>query len=133
MSDKTSGKSPLDSDRGTTIVQEPVVAGIVSVVVQQAEKLQSSSGGAGIPGDNSPTVGEFFGNLTDGNRARGVEVQVDDRAASVNLTLNVPYGESIPKATQAVRDAVVEQVETLTGLEVPKVNITVQDVSLPEE
>lgn len=132
MSEKSGGKSPLDSDRGTTIVEEPVVTGIVSVIVQEAEKVQSSTGGARVPGDNSPTVGEFFGNLTGGNSARGVSVQVADREASVSLVLSVPYGEPIPRITQAVRDAVVERVQKLTGLEVTDVNITVSDVALPE-
>ncbi len=132
MSEKSGGKSPLDSDRGTTIVEEPVVTAIVSVIVQEAEKIQPSTGGARVPGDNSPTVGEFFGNLTGGTSARGVSVQVADREASVDLILNVPYGESIPRATQAVRDAVVERVQKLTGLEVTDVSITVSDVALPE-
>lgn len=132
MGKKSGGRSPLDSDRGTTIVEEPVVTGIVSVIVQEAEKIQASTGGTRVPGDNSPTVGEFFGGLGGGNRARGVSVQVDDQEASVDLTLNVPYRESIPKVTQAVRDAVVKQVKNQAGIEVTEVNITVGDVSLPE-
>ncbi len=133
MGKRSGSKSPLDSDRGTTIVEEPVVTGIVSIIVQEAENIQASTGGNRVPGDNSPTVGEVFGNLTGGNRARGVSVEVAERAASVDLTLNVPYGESIPRVTQAVRDAVVERVKNQAGLEVTDVNITVSDVSLPEQ
>lgn len=133
MSEKSRGKSPLDSDRGTTIVEEPVVTGIVSSIVQQAEKIESSAGGNSVPGDNSPTIGEFFGSLTGGNRDRGVEVRVEDREAYVGLILNVPYGESIPKVTQAVRNAVVDQVQNLTGLKVPEVDIVVNDLSLPNQ
>lgn len=133
MSEKSGGKSPMDSDRGATVVQEPVVTAIVSVIVQEAQKIQPSTGGTRVPGDNSPTVGEFFGGLTGGNNARGVSVQVADREALVDLTLNVPYGESIPTVTQAVRDAVVERVQKLTGLEVTDVNITVSDVSFDEQ
>ena len=133
MGKSSGGKSPLDSARGTTIVEEPVVTGIVSAIVQEAEKVRTSTGGTRIPGDNSPTVGEFFGGLSGGNRARGVSVQVADREASVDLTLNVPYGESIPKLTQTVRDTIVKRVKNLAGLEVTEVNITVSDVSLPEQ
>ncbi len=43
--------------------------------------------------------GEFLGNLTGGNRTRGVSVEVGERDTSVDLTLNVPYGESMPKVT----------------------------------
>lgn len=132
--DKSSrGKSPLDSDRDATTVEEPVVTGIVSVIVQEAEKVQPSTGGTRVPGDSSPTVGEFFGGLSGGNRARGVSVQLDDREASVDLTLNVPYGGSIPKVTQSVRDAVVKRVKNQAGIKVTEVNITVGDVSLPEQ
>lgn len=77
--------------------------------------------------------GEFLGNLTGGNRAWGVSVKVGEREASMDLTLNVPYGESIPRATQGVRDTVFERVRNLTGLEVTEVNITVSDVTLPEQ
>lgn len=133
MGRSSGGGSPLDSDRGTTIVEEPVVTSIVSAIVREAEKVRPTTGGTRVSGDTSPTVGEFFGGLAGGNRARGVSVQVDDREASVDLTLNVPYGKSIPRATQDVREAVVERVRDLAGLEVSEVNITVSDVSLAEE
>lgn len=70
MGKSSGGGSPLDSDRGTTVVEEPVVTAIVSAIVQEAEKVQSTTGGTRVPGDNSPTVGEFFGGLG-GNRAGG--------------------------------------------------------------
>lgn len=125
---------PLDSDRGVTVVEQGVVTSIVSVVTREAEKIQMSTGGTRAPGDTSPTVGEFFtGLLNSGDFTRGVSVEVMDREAAVDLTLTVPYGESIPQVTQSVRDAVVQRVEELTGLDVTEVNVTVADVALPEE
>jgi uncharacterized alkaline shock family protein YloU len=50
----------------------------------------------------------------------------------VDLTVNVLYGRSIPQLTEAVRNQVIERVQSLTGLEMTEVNITVKDVSLPE-
>lgn len=94
MGKSSEGRSPLDSDRGTTTVEEPVVTGIVSVIVQEAEKIQPSTGGTRVPGDTSPAVGEFLGGLGGGNRARGVSVQVDDRGALVDLTLRTYPTES---------------------------------------
>lgn len=126
---------PLDSDRGVTIVEQPVVTSIVSVVTREAEKVQMSSGGTRVPaGDNSPTVGEFFNNLTGGGDFnRGVSVEVDDREAAVDLTMTIPYGESIPQVTQTVRDAIVQRVNELTGMDVTEVNITVADVAISEQ
>lgn len=124
---------PLDSDRGVTVVEQPVVTSIVSTVTREAEKIQMSSGGARVPGDSSPTVGEFLSGLVGtGDFTRGVSVQVIDREAMVDLTLVVPYGESIPQATQAVRDAVVQRVKDQAAIDVTEVNITVADVAFEQ-
>lgn len=62
--------------------------------------MQPSTKGTRVPGNSSPTVGEFIGNLGGTNRARRVTVQIDGREASVDLPLNIPYGEPIPEITQ---------------------------------
>ena len=125
---------PLDSDRGTTVVEQPVVTSIVSTVTREAEKVQMSSGGTRVPGDNSPTVGEFFSGLVStGDFTRGVSVEVIDREAAVDLTLTVPYGESVPQVTQAVRDTVVQRVKDQAAIDVTEVNITVADVALSQQ
>ena len=72
-------------------------------------------------------------NLTgSGGRTRGLSVEVGERQATVDLTVNIDYGRSLPQLTAAVRRRVIERVESLTGLEVGEVNIKVNDVSLPE-
>jgi uncharacterized alkaline shock family protein YloU len=43
----------------------------------------------------------------------------------------VEYGRSIPQVSEAVRTNVVSRVESLVGLRVTEVNITVNDVLLP--
>ena len=126
-------QSPLHSDLGTTTIQKPVVAAIISMAAQEVEGVYMSHGGTRLPGDNSPTVGEFVGNLAgSAGRTRGLSVEVGERQAAVDLTVNVAYGRSIPQLTEAVRRRVIERVESLTGLEVSEVNITVNDVTLPE-
>ncbi|MGF1472074.1 MAG: Asp23/Gls24 family envelope stress response protein [Rubrobacteraceae bacterium] len=131
---RKNGRHPLDSDRGTTIVEEPVVKSIVSTVTRRAEKIQPAAGALRLPGDNSPTVGEFFGSLTGtGDFSRGVSVEVTGREAEVELTLTVPHGESIPQLTQSIRDTIVQQVEKTAGIDVKEVNITVVDLTFPEE
>jgi uncharacterized alkaline shock family protein YloU len=126
-------QSPLRSGLGTTTIQKSVVAAIVGMAAQEVEGLSMSHGGTRLPGDTSPTVGEFVDNLTGGGgRTRGLSVEVGERQATVDLTVNVAYGHSIPQLTEAARRRVTERVESLTGLEVSKVNINVNDVTLPE-
>src|SRR5919107_6165177 len=126
------GSSPLDSDLGSTTIQDSVVSAIVGIAAQEIEGVSMSHGGTRMPGDSSPTVGEFVDNLTGGGgRTRGLSVEVGERQAAADITVNVDYGRSIPQLTKAVRNRVIERVETLTGLEVNEVNIQVNDVTLP--
>ena len=126
-------QNPLRSDLGTTTIQKPVVTAIIGMAAQEVEGVTMSHGGTRLPGDSSPTVGEFVDSVTGGgNRTRGLSVEVGERQAAVDMTVNVAYGRSIPQLTEAVRRRVIERVESLTGLEVSEVNIQVNDVNMPE-
>jgi uncharacterized alkaline shock family protein YloU len=127
-------RSPLQTDRGTTTINDAVVISIAGAVVREVSGAEPEIGGRGttLPGDNSPTVGEFFGRVTGSARgSRGVSAEVGETQAAINLTVTVPYGRSIPEVTKAMRDNVIQHVENMTGLQVTEVNITVKDVFLP--
>jgi uncharacterized alkaline shock family protein YloU len=130
---QNAGQSPLQSDLGSTTIQDTVVSAIVGIAAEEVEGVAPSHGGTRLPGDSSPTVGEFVDNLTGGSsRTRGLSVDVGERQTAADVTVNVEYGRSIPQVTKAVRERVIERVENLTGLEVTEVNIQVNDVILPE-
>jgi uncharacterized alkaline shock family protein YloU len=130
---QNAGQSPLQSGLGTTTIQDAVVSAIVGIAAEEVDGVASSHGGTRLPGDSSPTVGEFVDNITGGaGRTRGLSVDVGERQAAADVTVNVEYGRSIAQVTQAVRERVIERVQNLTGLEVTEVNIQVNDVILPE-
>ena len=130
---QNTGQSPLHSDLGTTTIQDSVVTAIISMAAEEVDGVATSHGGVKLPGDTSPTVGEFMDNITGGSsRTRGVSVDVGEQQAAADITVNVLYGRSIPQVSQAVRERIIERVQNLTGLEVTEVNIQVNDVILPE-
>jgi uncharacterized alkaline shock family protein YloU len=130
---QNTGQSPLQSELGTTTIQDAVVTAVIGMAAEEVDGVATSHGGVRLPGDTSPTVGEFVDNITGGSsRTRGLSVDVGERQTAADLTINVEYGRSIPKVTEAVRKRVIERVENLTGLEVTEVNIQVNDVDLPE-
>jgi uncharacterized alkaline shock family protein YloU len=127
------GRSPLQSDRGTTTIQPAVVTSIVGIAAQEVDGAQMSHGGRRLPGDSSPTVGEFLDSVSGGQgRSRGISVEVGEAQAAVDLTMNVTYGKPIHQLTETLRQNVIRRVESLTGLEVTEVNITVNDVTFEE-
>jgi uncharacterized alkaline shock family protein YloU len=73
------------------------------------------------------------GGSSSGNFSRGVSVEVGQEEAAIDLTMAVEYGFSVPQLTEAARQNVINRVENLTGLRVTEVNITVNDVQVPEE
>ena len=130
---QSAGQSPLQSELGTTTIQDSVVTAIISMAAEEVDGVTTSHGGVKLPGDTSPTVGEFVDNITGGaSRTRGLSVDVGEQQAAADITINVEYGRSIPQVSQAVRDRIIERVQNLTGLEVTEVNIQVNDVILPE-
>ena len=130
---QNTGQSPLQSELGTTTIQDAVVTAIISMAAEEVEGVAMSHGGVSLPGDTSPTVGEFVDNITGGaSRTRGLSVDVGERQTAADITINVEYGRSIPQVTQAVRERIIERVQSLTGLEVTEVNIQVNDVILQE-
>ncbi len=127
-------RHPLQSDLGTTTIKDAVVSTIAGIAAGEVDGIDPSHGGTRLPGDSSPTVGEFFDNLTGGgSKTRGLSVEVGETQTAVDITVNVEYGRQIHQVTDALRRNVINRVESLTGLEVSEVNITVNDLSFPEK
>ncbi len=56
-----------------------------------------------------------------------------ERQTAIDLDLVVEYGVAITDVAHDVRENVIAAVERTTGLEVVEVNVTVNDVHLPED
>ncbi len=129
------GEGPLQTDRGNTTIQDTVVKSIVGMAAEEVEGVQTTAGGGRLPGDSSRTVGEFLSGVTGGGdvRSRGVSVEVGSTETAVDLTVKALYGKPIPQTSQAVRDNIVNRIESLTGLKVTEVNVDVTDIFFPDE
>ena len=126
-----STSSPLKTTLGTTTISTSVVQQIAGIAAQEVEKVQMGGGA-------SAAVGGFLQSVTGGgagggNFAKGVSAEVGEEEAAIDLTMAIEYGQSIPQLTEAARRNVINRVESLTGLRVNEVNITVNDVQVPEE
>jgi uncharacterized alkaline shock family protein YloU len=119
--------SPLQTERGSTRIEDNVVAKIAGIAGQEVEGVQMGGGTA-------RAIGGFLDSVTGGGgETRGVAVEVGEVEAAIDLTMAVEYGRPIPQISEAVRRNVINRIENLTGLQVTQVNITVSDVLLPEE
>jgi len=127
-------QSPLRSERGNTTISNAVVSQVAGIAAQEVEKVQMGGGtSAAVGGFLQGVAGSVTGSSTGGNASRGVSVEVGEEEAAIDLTMAIEYGQSIPQITEAARRNVIERVENLVGLRVTEVNITVNDVQVPEE
>ena len=65
--------------------------------------------------------------------SKGVKIELEGKKVTIDLYVNVTYGEKIPDVAWAAQNAVKNAVETMTGLEVAAVNINVQGISFEKK
>ncbi|MEO3870518.1 Asp23/Gls24 family envelope stress response protein [Nonomuraea sp. B12E4] len=117
----------LVTERGTTTIDDVVVAKIAGLAAREVSGVHDMGGGA------ARALGSVRG-MVSGERSvtQGVSVEVGERQAAVDLDLVAEYGTAIPDLAGAVRRNVITAVERMCGLEVTEVNIRVDDVHLPD-
>ena len=123
------GSGPLQTERGNTSIADNVVTKIAGIAAQEVDGIRMGSGA-------SQTASNLLGSITGGSggsQTQGVSVEVGQEEAALDLPLTAEYGKSIPQLAEAVRRNVANRVESLVGLRVTEVNITVQNIFFPEQ
>lgn len=115
--------------RGKTTIADGVVEKIAGIAAREVPGIHALGGGF------SRTMGAMRDRVPGGRSSagRGVKVEVGEKQTAIDLEVVVEYGVSITEVAADVRENVIAAVERMTGLEVVEVNISVNDVRLPEE
>ncbi len=120
-----------DTTQGRTTIAASVVQKIAGIAAREISGVHSMGGGVsrafGAIRERIPGGGTGSSNVA------GVQVEVGEKQAAVDLDIVVEYGASIVELARAVRRNVITAVERMTGLEVIEVNIAVNDIHLPTE
>lgn len=119
----------LVTEEGKTTIADVVVtkiAGLAAREVAGVHELVTQGVGGAVTGLAQRMTGAD-------TRSQGVDVEVGEREAVIDLRLTVDYGVSIPQVAAAVRRNVMSRLEAMTGLVVKEVNIDVTDLYFPGE
>ncbi|RJQ77733.1 Asp23/Gls24 family envelope stress response protein [Pseudonocardiaceae bacterium YIM PH 21723] len=118
----------LVTDKGSTTIADAVVQKVAGLACREVPGVHDLGGGAArafsairerIPGASA-------------SAGQGVSVEVGETQAAADLQIVVEYGVPIAEVARKVRHNVITSIERMTGLEVVEVNISVNDVHLPE-
>jgi uncharacterized alkaline shock family protein YloU len=122
------GASVLVGDDGNTVVHNQVVAKIAGLAVQEIEGVQRL-----VPFGPGQTVSSFAKTITRSSMHElGVNVEVGQKEAAVDVRIITTYGASIPAVADGIRRNVTDRIQQMTGLKVVEVNIDVVDLYFPD-
>lgn len=126
---KVAQNDRLTTDDGRISVAQGVVSKIAGVACREISGVHAMGSSTGrafgavrerIPGSSGP------------NFSQGVGVEVGETQAAIDLDIVVEYGVSIADLGKSIQRNVKQAVERMTGLDVVEVNVSIDDVFLPD-
>ena len=120
----------LQTEDGKISVAQNVVQKIAGVACREISGVHAMGIGTTrafgairerIPGSSGPNV------------AQGVGVEVGETQAAVDLDIVVEYGVNIADLGRSIQRNVKQSIERMTGLQVVEVNVSIDDVYLPQD
>ena len=118
----------LETQYGTTTIDDVVVSKIAGIAAREVSGVDSLGGGGARMIGN---IRESFGASEDVRQ--GVDVEVAEGSARIEIAITAEYGVAIHELAEAIRRNIMNAVERMTGLCVERVTVVVHDVKLPKD
>lgn len=128
MARETEHKNSYKLQENTKFGEVRIADDVISMIA--AISATEVDGVAGMAGNITSELISKFGVK---NLSRGVKVTIAEEQVSIELTLELKYGVSLPEVCESVQEKVKSSVETMTGLIVDEVNIRIAGIALDKE
>ena len=116
---KNNWSSKEVSSIGEVMIADDVIATIAGLAATEVEGVASMQGNL---------TNELVGKLGVKNLTKGVRITLEDNTVSVDLSIQMRYGYSIPKTCKAIQERVKSAIENMIGLSVSVVNVHIVGV-----
>lgn len=113
--------------RGKTVINDAVVAKIAGLALRDVAGIHAVGGGA------ARALGAIRDVLNSTDHSQGVSVEVGETQVAVDLSIVAGYPVPLQQVAEDARTAIIDAIETLVGMQVTEVNVTINDVHLPDE
>lgn len=111
----------MEDNHGEIIIADEVIAVIAGLAAMEVEGVASMAGNA---------TKELISKIGIKTLSKGVTVDVIDKVATVDMTLNLKYGYNIMEVSGKVQEKTKVAIENMTGLTVADVNIRVAGIEV---
>lgn len=106
---------------GEVMIADDVIATIAGLAATEVEGVSAMQGNL---------TNELVGKLGMKNLTKGVGIKINGDSVSVELSVQMRYGYSIPKTCKAVQERVKNAIENMIGLSVEVVNVHIVGVDI---
>jgi uncharacterized alkaline shock family protein YloU len=115
--------------RGHTTIANEVVEKIAGIAAREVPGVHD------LGGDIARALSAVKEKLRLGEEsaAQGISVKLEGKTAEIVVVIVIEFGFQVFSVTEKVREKVISSVENLLGLEVVAVDVTVDDVHVPDE
>lgn len=112
---------------GRTIINDGVISRVAGIAARDARGVYALGGGA------ARAIGAIRDAFSATDQSQGISVEVGETQVAVDVTIVAEYPMPLQGVADGVRSAVIHAIETIVGMEVTEVNVTVNDVHLPSD
>ena len=109
-------------NNGNVNISDEVISVIASIAAAEIKGVAGMAGGA---------IGGFAELIGKKNPSKGVKVVKEEDKLTIDLSIIVEYGAKIPDVAWELQDKVKNEVESMTGLSVETINVSVDGVNVP--
>ncbi|WP_382308720.1 Asp23/Gls24 family envelope stress response protein [Herbiconiux sp. UC225_62] len=117
----------VQTSLGKTVINDGVVAKVAGIAAREARGVYALGGGA------ARAFGAIREAVAGTDQTQGISVEVGETQVAVDITIVAEYPLALQDVADGVRSGVIRAIETIVGLEVTEVNVTVNDVHLPSD
>ena len=121
------GVSTSSTSLGKTTINDGVVSKVAGIAAREARGVYALGGGA------ARAFGAIREAVAGTDQSQGISVEVGETQVAVDVTIVAEYPLALQDVADGVRRNVIQAVETIVGLEVTEVNVTINDVHLPSD
>lgn len=111
-------------DNGTVNISDEVVAVMASL---------AATGVSGVAGMSGGVAGGIVELLGKKSLSKGVRIVKEADSVLLELSVIVEYGAKIPDVAWEIQDKVKTEIETMTGVAVSGVNVSVESINVPAD
>ncbi|BDZ51366.1 hypothetical protein GCM10025867_36070 [Frondihabitans sucicola] len=115
------------SDKGKTTIDETVVAKVAGIAAREVTGVHGLGGGA------ARAIGALRNVVNSKDLTQGVSVEVGDTQVAADITIVAEYPAPLQDVADGVRASVAQAIETIVGMEVAEINVTINDVHIEDD